>query len=343
MSDDHGTDGPGVGVGAGPGQQPRGLAALAYSGQVVVGLAAVTLAGVAGAADAAPQNGAGTLTPLTRTAGDGSPAHSSRTASRKLARRLIKDTELPPGPAQLHFAKLPKVLRDLGDGPESFHKVDIFKVLWDRRDFENAFGYVNRHHPDGWQWDGSGSAYAKAHGKKIFSEKFVTYAPRQLPAADNDIEMQISVVPRQGHSWIRVDLMVIWYPRRSAAEHLIASHFRSVTATAWQSNQKPHYKSRTFKQRAIIDRLSKVLNSLPASPGGIVNCPLIDTTYRLTFHPIRHQGKVVIDLNGCFSLGIEVGGHYQPALVDNGRVEQVIIGLLRIHPAGLVVSPRPKH
>src|SRR5258708_5707086 len=100
MSDDHGNDG--------PGQQPRGLAALAHRGMVVVGLAAVTLAGVTGA-DAAPR--LVPLKPLTHSAGSGTPAHSTRAASRKLARQLLKEAVLPPGSAQLHLATLPKVLR----------------------------------------------------------------------------------------------------------------------------------------------------------------------------------------------------------------------------------------
>lgn len=326
MSDDHGHDDHGTGE---PGQQPRGLAALAYSGLVVVGLAAVTLAGVTGA-DAAPRLGA--LTPLIRTAGSGTPAHSTRAASRKLARELIKEAKLPPGSAQLHFAALPKVLRDLGDGAISFHKVDIFKVFWDRQVAKNAYSYVSRHHPEGWVREGSGSSYRLVHGKKHYDYRQVTYSPRRLPAGYSEIELQLSVIRHHGHSWIRADLMVIYYPRRSAAEELIASHFRSVTARIYRYNEKPHHLRRTFKQKAIIDKLTRVLNSAEAAPGApFHSCPLIDITYAVTFQPVRHQGKVTVQVDGCYSMSIKVGQHWQPALVDNGKVEAIIDHLVHVH------------
>ncbi len=326
MSDDHASDGPGQ-----PGQPPRNLAALAYSGIVVAGLAAMTLAGVAGTADAAPR--IAPLKPLTSTAGTGTPPHSTRTTSRKLARRLIGEVELPPGAVQQHFTKLPKVLRHVGGSTASYHKVNVVRFYWDPRGLDRAYAFMSSHHPKGWTLYDSGSAYEKKHGKKIYFEKDVTWAPRHLPAADDDVEMQIDVVPHHGHTWIKVGLQVIWYPRRSAAEHLIASHLRSVTARAYRYNEKPHHIRRTFRQRAIIDRLASVLNSTEASPGTpFINCPLIDVTYVLTFQPKGHQKDVKIQIDGCYSMGVVVGGHDQPALVDDYKIEPIIDHLLRIHP-----------
>jgi hypothetical protein len=314
MSDEHGNDG--------PGQQPRGLAARAYSGLVVVSLAAVTLAGVAGTADAAPHP-----------ASNGTPAHSTKAASRELARRLISEAKLPPGSAELHFATLPKVLRGLGDNVASYDKIDIFKVYWNRQVFKNAYSYVNKHHPEGWVREDSGSSYRLVHGRKIYFFKQVTYVPRRLPAGYNEIEMQITALRHHGHSWLRTDLMVIWYPRRSAAEELISKHFRSVTARVYRYNEKPHHVRRTFRQRAIINRLAKVLDAAPAAPGSpFISCPLIDVTYSLTFNPVGHQPKVTIYADGCYSLSIKVGGHSQPALVDNYQIERIINHLLHIHP-----------
>jgi hypothetical protein len=327
MNDDHGHDDHGPDE---SGQQPRGLAALAYSGLVVVGLAAVTLAGVTGA-DAAPRLGA--LEPAAQSAGSGTPAHSTRAASRKLARQLIKEAVLPPGAAQLHLSTLPKVLHGLGDGSASYHKIDIFKVFWDREVLKNAYSYVNKHHPKGWVRESSGSSYRLVHGKKHYFDRQVTYQPSRTPAGYDQIDLQLSVLRHHGHSWIRADLMVIWYPPRSAAEELLASHFRSVTARLYRNNEKPHHLRRTFKQRAIIERLSKVLNSAEASPGTpFISCPLIDITYTLTFAPVKHQGKVTVQIDGCYSMSIKVGQHRQPALVDNGRVEGILDHLFHVHP-----------
>jgi hypothetical protein len=301
MSDDHGSDEPGAG------QTSRGLAAMAYSGLVVVGLAAVTLAGVAGTADAAP--GLGALKPLTHTAENGTPPHSTRTASAK-------------------------------------HSVDIFKVFWDREALNRAYKFVSAQHPKGWESEGYGSSDKVVHGKKVYFERDVAFSLRRLPAGDDYVDMQVAVVPHHGHSWIRVDLQVTWFPRRSAAEHLIASHFRSVTASVYRYNQKPHRVTRTFKQKAIIDRLTKVLNSAEAAPGiEFVGCPEIDTTYTLRFHPVGLQAKVLISPDGCLSIDVKVGRHWQPALVDGGNVEGIILHMLHLRPehlkAGIHPIPHP--
>ena len=264
MSDDHGNDG--------SGQPPRGLAALAYSGIVVVGLAAVTLAGVAGASDATAR--AGALKPLTYSSGSGTPPHSSRTASRKLARRLIREVRLPPGTARLHFAKLPRrcAMSAAESRPATWSTSS--RVYWNKASLSRTFAFVSAQHLKGWQSNCCGASYKAEHGKKVYFERETFFDLRRLPAADAVVEMRVAAFPHHGHSWIRVDLQVIWYPRRSAAEHLIASHFRSVTASVYRLNQKPHHVSRTFRQRAIIDRLTKVLNSAEASPGTeFVGCP----------------------------------------------------------------------
>ncbi|HET7013101.1 MAG TPA: hypothetical protein VFI65_04285 [Streptosporangiaceae bacterium] len=331
MSDDHGSDG--------SSQPPRGLAALAYSGIVVVGLAAVTLAGVAGAADSAPALGA--LKPLTHLAGNGVPPHSSRTASRKLARRLIKDVKLPPGTVQIHFAKLPPALRN-GSGILSGDKVDVFKLYWDKAPLSRSFAFIEKAHLKGWSGSCCGAVSKTVNGKTVYFARDASYYLRRLPAGDNSIEMDVTAVPHHGHTWIRVDLAVTWYPRRSAAEHLIASHFRSVTASLYRTNQKPHQVTRTFRQRAIIDRLTKVLNSAEAAPrGGIVNCPLITSWYSLTFHPVGHQASVLVSPTGCVSIGIKVGGHQQPALVNSANVEGIILHLLHLRLEHLVPGSHP--
>jgi hypothetical protein len=331
MSDDHGDDG--------SSQPPRGLAALAYSGIVVVGLAAVTLAGVAGASDATAR--VGTLKPLTYSSGSGTPPHSSRTASRKLARRLIGEVRLPPGTAQLHFAKLPPALREAGGGISSGHLVDIVRVYSHKASLSRTFAFISAQHLRGWQPNCCAASYKVEHGKKVYFERETFYDLRRLPAGDADVEMRVAVVPHRGHSWIRVDLQVTWYPRRSAAEHLIASHFRSVTASVYRP-QKPHHVTRTFRQRAIIDRLTRVLNSAEASPGNqYAGCPDIDTSYTLRFRPAGHQARVLVSPDGCLSIDLKVGGHWQPALVDSGNVEGLILHLLHLRPEHLTPGRQP--
>jgi len=60
----------------------------------------------------------------------------------------------------------------------------------------------------------------------------------------------------------------------------------------------------------------------------------------MTFQPVPHQGKVTVQIDGCYALSIKVGQHWQPALVDNDQIEQIINHLFHIHP-GFVAGAHP--
>ncbi len=193
--------------------------------------------------------------------------------------------------------------------------------------------FLNHHHPAGWEWSGSGESSAGSPGEKFVSEEDVEYQPKRTAPQFSAIQMMVEVVRGQdGHARTRVDVQVIWYPPRSAAEHLIASHYDAVTIDAWFSGTSVHHAKRTFRQQAIIDKLTRVLDSEPASPGGFVSCPAELVTYRLTFRPVKGHPSVTVAADGCFDYGITVGGLPQPSLVDNhDKVESIAQHLMRKH------------
>jgi len=301
----------------------------------IAGLAAVALAGAMGIAGAAMHSDAGsTLSP----AGDGrvpqAAAHApfaTRAESLRLARRLLAKVVLPPGTRRFRGRKIPAALRWPAERPSSDHLVDVHRIFTERRSMQRTMAFLTHHHPAGWASQGTGESYIVKNGKKIITEEDISYAPRHIRPAFNEIQMLVEVVPgHHGHALARVDVQVIWYPRRSAAEYLVARHFRAVRIDEWIYGRHVRHVRRTFRQRAIIDKLARVLNHLPASPGGVWSCPIVVRTYRLTFQPVKGHPGAIVDADGCPpEYGISIGGHAQPALFATGRIERIARRLLR--------------
>jgi len=301
----------------------------------VAGLAAVALAGAMGIAGAATHSDAGSVLSA---AGDGraprAAAHApfaTRAESRRLARRLLAKVVMPPGTRRFRGRRVPAALRWPADEPSSDHIVDVHRIFAERRSMRRTMAFLNHHHPAGWSSQGTGESYIIKNGKKIITEEDITYTPRHLRPAFNEIQMLVEVVPgHHGHALARVDVQVIWYPRRSAAEYLVARHFRAVRIDEWIYGSHVRHVRRTFRQRAIIDKLTRVLNHLPASPGGVWSCPIVVRTYRLTFKPVKGHRDAIVDADGCPpEYGISIAGHAQPALYANGKIERIARRLLR--------------
>lgn len=162
---------------------------------------------------------------------------------------------------------------------------------------------------------------------------FVDYNPAVLPAWIFEATLATAVVHATGgRSLVRVDAQVAWYPPRSAAEHVVASRYRAVTATApthWTGAPRPV--SRTFSAPAVVAGLAALVNGWPAMPDIVINCPAItaaSTLYRLMFVPASPRWPTIsIASDGCLSTGVKVGGRSQPALDDRGRL---VIALRRL-------------
>lgn len=197
-----------------------------------------------------------------------------------------------------------------------------------------TIGFLDHHHPAGMSSAGSGQSFTTEHGRKVITESDVSYAPGHPAPAFSAIQLVVEVVPgRHGRALARADVQVIWYPRRSPAEHLVSGDFRALTVSAWFYGTRVRHVRRTFRQQAIIDRLTTVLDGLPASPGGLVNCPAITAIYELNFKPVRGHADAKVSAVGCYSYSVWVGGHSEPALVDNGKLEKIAHSLMTRHPA----------
>lgn len=323
-----------------PHPQPRGLSTAAYSGLAIAGLAAMALvvsASAAPHADAASSLGQ----PGHQAPAAGTPASGTKAESLRLARKLLGKVVLPPGTRKFRGKRLPPGLGHPAEIMSADTTVDVHRAFAEKESLNQAIRFLNHHHPRGWQWDGSGSSWRTVHGKKVILEKDVSYRPRKLAPQISAIELSVEVVPgHDGHSYARADVQVIWFPARSAKEHLIASRFKSVVISEWHYGKKVRHFRKTFRQKAIIDKLTRVLNAEKASPGGVESCPAELAVYELRFTPKKGDPDASVSADGCFEYGISVGGHQQPDLVDNGKVESIAHHLMRgqanpvVHPGG---------
>jgi len=302
---------------------PRGLATATYSGLAVVGLAALALVGASGPTAASPREGeAARQAPAS--AQQGEPPFATRAEARRLGRRFLAIAVLPPGTRRFTGKHVPADLRHPVETIAASSYLDVHRIFTADRPMRAVIRFLDRHHPEGMTRTGSGEF--TDHWRV---EKEVDYTPRHTPAAYEEIDLLVEVVAgRHGHAGIRTDAQLVWYPPRSAAEHLDADHFKSVTIRAVIYGTGVGHERRTFRQHAIISKLARVLNSAPASPGGWMSCPAIWETYTLTFTPVKGEPGATVQVPGCFQYGITVGGHAEPALADTGKVEKIANNLL---------------
>jgi hypothetical protein len=285
---------------------------------VAVVLTVFTLAGC-GAAQSA---GTG---PVTVSRHNGPPG-TTRTAALRLARGLIGANVLPPGARGLPQRPVPRLLRQVSGPIGVTDMVDIYHLFALPVSMRRAEAFLIKHAPAGMHSRQLGNA----GGPNGPWEMAVSYAPNRPTRGISSASLIDTIVPApHGRSLLREDAQVVWSPLRSAAEYIAVSDYRAVRIDAWLLNPSRHI-TRTFTSRGVIGRLARLLNSLPASSGGMYNCPLEFGTDTLTFMPVAGHPDVVVRSSGCPADTISVGGARQPALADFGTLIALISKILHI-------------
>jgi hypothetical protein len=278
--------------------------------------------------------GCGTATALQGKGNRGGTPSGARAEALRLARQLMAKNPLQPGARRLPQRPVPSGLRQMPDyyGVKSI--VDVYRLYALPASMRRVAAFVGAHAPAGMKSGGTGSTADRG----VTTEMDVSYFLNRPPRGISSAGLFDSIVPGpHGSALLRVDAEVIWYPPRPAAEHLAAKDYRSVLIDAILAG-KSRPILRTFTSRAIIGKLTRLLNGLPASPGGVVPCPAEFVTYTLTFEPAAGQPKVVVDTSDCLSDTISVGGVSQPPLVNDGRVETLAGKLMHVKsPSGISV------
>jgi hypothetical protein len=253
-----------------------------------------------------------------------------RAKATSYGRQLLARLRLPGRAHRLPWPTRP--LRSLPPTlPSVQHDVTDLHVLYRiGRPAAEIDGYLAAHIPAGMRAGDAGHS-----GTAVTTTYyFVDYNPAAPPGWVDQATLATAVVPRRdGGSLIRVDAQVAWYPPRSAAENIVASRYRAVTATAptsWSGRPRPV--TRTFTAPGVVARLAAMVNGWPAQPDIVQYCPAISaasTLFRLIFVPASSRWPAIrINSDGCLSSTVQVGGHSQPVLADDGRLDTAIDRIL---------------
>ncbi len=258
----------------------------------------------------------------TGTAATRAPA-GSRAAALTLARQMLSGLVVPAGSQPVQPSPVPKPLSVSSAGGSSPYTVQLHRFLLVREPAATVDSFLLGHVSAGMDWYGSGLAPGTTNTVTVL---WVAYHPRSVASGLTDAELGTAALPSPGgDTLIRADASVSWFPPRSAAEHLNAASFRSVTVTA----TGPRTLTRTFTSPAIIGRLVALTDSLPATPNpDVADMKCLDPPilYRVEFTP-----GVGVEPGGCGdSDAITVDGKEQPRLWDQGVLIAAVRQLLHL-------------
>jgi len=223
---------------------------------------------------------------------------------------------------------LPALLRQPETEYGGIHSADIHRLFLLRQPMMAVQAFLKEHLPAGMRRLGSGRL-ADSGGIRMES---VSFGPRSLPAGIHSAELVAAVVPAAGGgSLVRADAEAIWYPARSAAEHIDPAGYRAAVVSITMLNPRRHTVTGTFTSSRVITRLAGLVDGLHAAPDGVMNCPNMLASYRITFVPAsRSAPSVVVTPSGCLTVGVTVAGAAQPALWGDTGLIHAAERLLRV-------------
>jgi hypothetical protein len=257
------------------------------------------------------------------------PETGSRAEALALARRLLARLIPPEGASRDRGRPLPRQLRQPAQTMGGTRElVDVHEAFWLRQPMPAAYRLLRARVPAGMRLDG----YGQASDRGVVTVDDVTYTPRSLPTGIYAAELVISVAAAgHGGSLARADAQVIWYPPRTAAEHLDPADFDAVTVSVTRLTSSGHQVTRAMTDTSpeAIARLARLLNGLPAAPVQVFSCPMIRDSYRVTFVAARRGWPDVVVLAlGCVTDAVTAGGKAQPPLWDSGKLARAVRRML---------------
>jgi hypothetical protein len=283
-------------------------------------LALATVAALAACGTVAAPAGGPHAHPADPTPAIPGPPGGSRAEAAALAGQVLARLQLPAGTRRLPPMPVPPSLREPALGPAtgdtSFDLPQFFVVPQPMDALEAGLA---AHAPVGMGQGGTGRG---SGDNGPFLE--VTYLVQSVPAGIASAQIVLTVVPAgSGGSLLRADAQILWFPSRSAAEHIDPGryHVLTIDATIW--GQRVYTVHKIVTSQAFIARIAQALNRSPAQPPVTIACPSDSETYRLALSVSRRSRPVVVISaaeSGCGGSGVTVNGQPQPALDDQGAV-----------------------
>lgn len=220
-----------------------------------------------------------------------------------------------------------QVLDTPGAVPGTPNLVDLYQWWTTRRSWPSVLAFIVAHPPPGSSQNATGTASAGTVVSSSVTDGLPTAGSRF-----NTRQVLLTVAPRAGGTvGIRVDAQVIWYPTRPAAERVPAGASR-VTATVFRHPSLTGtativLATATFTAPSVVARLARKVDALPLALPGVRHCPDdsgTDPQLTLTFSGRPGVPVVVVgdDPNGCGSVSFTRGSSGEPALTDDGLLEE---------------------
>jgi hypothetical protein len=205
------------------------------------------------------------------------------------------------------------------------YTIDLHRFVLVHEAAATVHSFLLGHVPAGMDGYGSGLALGTTNTVTVL---WVAYRPRSVASGLTNAQLGTAALPSTGgDTLIRADASVSWFPPRSAAEHLNAASFRSVTVTVVMPQRRTV--TRIFTSPAVIGRLVALADSLPATPYpdvAAMKCLDPSVFYRLEFTP-----GVVLNPGGCGdSDAITIDGKEQPRLWDPDVLTAAVRQLLHL-------------
>src|SRR5271165_8228 len=265
-------------------------------------------------------------------AGSPAPPAGDRAQAAALARQLLGELVFPPGTQPARPSPLPSALRNPWAGPAGASapgSVDLGRIDGVSLDPAAAQAFLLAHAPSAASLTGTG--YQTGPGG--ITGRDLYFHLSSLPRGIDDAEVVQLIVPHGNVSALLATYVhVIWFPSRTAAEHIDPAAFAAVSIHAVFLNRKPHNVTRSFGSPASVASVAALLNGLAASPPTMTSCPSGVATFTVTFQPrtIRQPG-VAVTTYGCAGAAVSVGGIPQPGLLDpRNAVAATAARLLRV-------------
>jgi hypothetical protein len=252
------------------------------------------------------------------------PATITRADAERLARTLLARAVVPQG-ARVLAGQAPAVVRQPAEVMAGHLSFGLHRIWTVSQPVSTVYDLVSKHVPAGMTSDGSGQSGTPAG----VSQEFVSYSPRRLPAGVRQANLSLTVAPAGAVTLLRADVQVIWYPPRSAAEHIPAGMHAVTVTVSHSGSAASHPVSRTFTSADLAGRLAAMLNGAYASTGGDVNCPAELVSYKLAFAASRTATPyLVATVGSCGTVLITAAGHQQPALQEPGALGPALSKLM---------------
>jgi hypothetical protein len=232
------------------------------------------------------------------------------------------------------FRAAPSSLRSPSLWGGAADQLDLHQTYELRQPMAAAAAVLTARVPAGMSQAGTG----EGSGPSGVTSMEVSYTPRSVPAGIYMAQLVLTVVPAgSGGSMVRADVQVIWFPPRTAAEHIDPARYHALAITVTFYGRRLHTMHKVVTSQAVITRLAEALNRSPVRPVQTIGCPLVFAEYRLAFAVSRRARPAVVVMASrwpCEGAQIRVSGRLQPPLEDAGTVvttaDQVLGGTPRL-------------